>query len=402
MTLSIGPRTGARVIAVPRRGPHGGAVRPRRRGPASRPGSSAGSMATRTTRVPRVASTVSRQPSASTESPVRGRRPSRVKTSPPTLVTVSSTSSTPWSAQVLQRARGRARSGGRRAAGPPRGRGRARRRSRRRSPRSRPRRSRRRRSRRTRRAPRPGRPAAPGAGAAGRPPAGSRARTAPRPASSRTGVSSPFSSRPRASWLRWTIPSTPSPLSTGKRLCRVRSASVRRGRAPATSASRVVTSGRGVMMSRVRLSLEAEDALQHVGLLGLDGAALLALGDQDLEVLRRGGELAARSPAPRRGRAPAALPAPFITVDEGREQHAEPLQRAGDRHERVGLGLLDRDRLRRQLADHDVQHGDDDEGEDHAGQRGAALAEADRLEDRLAAAGRTPARPASRVPGWRA
>ena len=49
------------------------------------------------------------------------------------------------------------------------------------------------------------------------------------------------------------MPRTPSPFSTGKRLCRVLSASVR----PALtgeSASSVVTSGRGVMMSRVRLA----------------------------------------------------------------------------------------------------------------------------------------------------
>ena len=71
-------------------------------------------------------------------------------------------------------------------------------------------------------------------------------------ASSRTGVVSPCSSRPRASWLRCTMPSTPSPLSTGKRLWRVARASLRAVRTW-VSASSVVTSGRGVMMSRVRL-----------------------------------------------------------------------------------------------------------------------------------------------------
>jgi hypothetical protein len=125
---------------------------------------------------------------------------------------------------------------------------------------------------------------------------------------------------------------------------------------------------------------EAEDALEHVGLLGLERAALLALGDEDLEVLGR------RSQLPLAGRLHPQDPhdpvaRPVEEVDEGGEELAEELE-GPRRHEHSGLGPLDGERLRRQLAEDDVEHGDDDEGDDHRSGARGRVAQADRLEDR--------------------
>jgi hypothetical protein len=63
-------------------------------------------------------------------------------------------------------------------------------------------------------------------------------------------------------------------------------------------------------------------------------------------------------------------------VDEGREQPAERLQRTGDAYG-GRLGALDGNALGGELPHHDMQNGDDREGDDDRRQGGAARPQAE-------------------------
>ena len=123
---------------------------------------------------------------------------------------------------------------------------------------------------------------------------------------------------------------------------------------------------------------ELEDLVQHRLLVGLEHALLAARRHEHLELLLRVDERETRRRAdadPPQHRAAGLDQHP----DERTEEGVEPVDRPGD-DERDALGVLERERLRDDLAHHDVEEAQDDERRDDRDGRRHARVPASREE----------------------